>query len=111
MDVSFGEAELAALCNSKVRLANHFGPSLGRLVGRRLLELAAAADLDELALLPGGRVQVSPAGMVRVIFVPDGIEVTGTICDEESVVVRRWRHQQLRVTRLTALVVEGSRSR
>ena len=62
MDVTFSSAALAALCNSEQRLAQRWGPEVGRTVGRRLLDLAAA-DADGADRLPGA--QVAPTGPAR----------------------------------------------
>jgi hypothetical protein len=42
MDVNFSSAALAELCNSEHRLARRWGRHTGRVVARRLLDLAAA---------------------------------------------------------------------
>lgn len=111
--MSFGEADLAALCNSAGRLAERWGPELGRWIGRRLLELAAAADLTEIEALPGGHFHLGAAPSVTINFEPGGIELTGVLLDGRSAAVYGpgSRHQRLRLLNVTARVIEGSRVR
>lgn len=67
MDVTFGSAALAALCNSEQRLAQRCGPDLGKLVCRRLFDLAAstAASLDRI---PDAKISVNGTGETTIIF-------------------------------------------
>ncbi len=67
MDVSFGSAPLAALCNSEHRLGERWGHDRGRSVGRRLLELAAV-DAPDIARLPRADVTVAPSGETVIDF-------------------------------------------
>lgn len=53
--MSFADPGLAALCNSRARLVDRWGPELATIIGRRLLDLAAASP-DCLNRLPGVRV-------------------------------------------------------
>lgn len=66
MDVTFGSAELAQLCNSSERLGQQWGEA-GREVSRRLCDLAAV-DSDALQRLPGLRLHVGSAGQVSLSF-------------------------------------------
>lgn len=67
MDVVFASAGLAAVCNSKAALAEQWGPELGGLVGRRLLDLAAV-DATNIERLPGAEVENAPKGQTRIRF-------------------------------------------
>lgn len=77
MNVVFGSATLAALCNSERRLADRWGPEVGRTVGRHLLDLAAAdaADIDRL---PGAHAETNGAGGI-VIVIDDDIVLHAVI--------------------------------
>lgn len=77
MDVTFSSAALAALCNSEERLTQRWGRDIGRVVGRRLLDLVAAtaASLDRL---PEAMVSVNGAGETTITFA-DAIVVRGVI--------------------------------
>jgi hypothetical protein len=67
MDVSFGSAALAALCNSEELLAQRCGPDLGKIVGPRLFDLAAssASTLDRI---PDAKISVNGTGETTIIF-------------------------------------------
>lgn len=64
MEVTFGESELAALCNSEHLMVRRWGRDVFEYLGRRLFELAGAADLDHVTALPG--VTLSRDGPDRV---------------------------------------------
>lgn len=78
MNLSFGDAALAALCNSERRLARRWGHA-GHAVGRHLLDLSAAeaATIDQL---PGARVHNDGSGEIVVAF-DDEILITGIVSD------------------------------
>ena len=67
MDVTFGTAALAALCNSEHRLADRWGADAGRTVGRRLYELGSA-DRHNLDRLPRASVSVDGHGETIIDF-------------------------------------------
>jgi hypothetical protein len=67
MNVSFGSAALAALCNSEQRLAQRWGPDVGHIVGRRLLDLAAV-ESEAIDRLPGANVSTDGAGDTTITF-------------------------------------------
>ena len=77
MDVSFGSAALAELCNSEHRLAQRWGQQAGRMVARRLLDLAAA-DAAAVCRLPGAHVSANGTGETTITFGP-GIVIRGVI--------------------------------
>lgn len=76
MDVTFASTALAALCNSERLLAKRWGPEVGRTVGRRLLELAAA---DSAALVRLPRVSLSTNGNGETIIAFGDVVVRGQI--------------------------------
>ena len=67
MDVTFGDAALAALCNSERRLAQKWGAATGRAVGRRLLELSAT-DFEAIPRLPHTRIRTEDSGETVINF-------------------------------------------
>jgi hypothetical protein len=90
MDVSFQTKGLAAVCNSEQRLAERWGPDLGRIVGRRLLDLAAstAATIDQI---PTARVRRRNTGETTVTFA-EAIVIRGRLerprpADEDRFVI------------------------
>jgi hypothetical protein len=82
MDVSFGSAALAELCNSGDRLAQRWGQQAGRLVARRLLDLAAA-DVAVVCRLPGAEVSTNGAGETTITFGQD-IVIRGIVTDPDD---------------------------
>lgn len=68
MDVSFGDGRLAGECNSSARLRARWG-NLWTSVARRLLQIAAAGRVEDLALLPHARLSDCPEqGTYDVVF-------------------------------------------
>jgi hypothetical protein len=67
MDVGFGSAGLAALCSSERRLADRWGPVMGRTVGRRLLDLSAATPAT-LERIPSATVSTDGNGETTMTF-------------------------------------------
>jgi hypothetical protein len=67
VDLTFGEPELAALCNSEQRMIRRWGHEGFRILARRLLELAAA-DVSEIEDLPGAALRFDGDGGVTVDF-------------------------------------------
>jgi len=53
MEVTFSNRKLQDLCNSHKRLRAEYGDRMARVIERRLLDLQAAANLEEMRLLPG----------------------------------------------------------
>lgn len=111
MDISFPEADLAALCNSERMLADRWSPDCGRNIGRRLLELGAAADLAVVKTLPGAIVEQRVDDTVAICFQPGSIEVIGVLLDSLPPGRKRSQPQPFRVLSVTANVAEGSRTR
>jgi hypothetical protein len=73
VDLTFGDADLARLCNCERRMVQRWGDDGFRQVGRRLLELAALSHHTEIDLLPSVSVERRPRGSVTVEF--DGGEL------------------------------------
>jgi hypothetical protein len=67
MDVSFSSAALAELCNSEHQLAQRWGQQTGRLVARRLLDMAAA-DAEAVCRLPEAHVSANGTGEITITF-------------------------------------------
>jgi hypothetical protein len=103
MDVTFSTATLAALCNSERRLAQRWGPQLGRMIGCRLLDLAAV-DAARLERLP--TVEVSTDGGETIIDFGGEIVVRGVIYSSD-VEGRQGRGNTDRIV-ITRLEVKGS---
>jgi hypothetical protein len=82
MDVSFGSAALAELCNSEHRLAQRWGRPAGRVVARRLLDLAAA-DAAAVCHLPEADISINGDGETTITF-GQGIVIRGVIGDPDD---------------------------
>lgn len=82
MDVAFSSASLAALCKTERRLARRWGPQVGRMVARRLLDLVAA-DAATLDRLPDARVSINGSGEATITFA-DEIVVRGVISNSQD---------------------------
>lgn len=67
MLVSFGSAELAALCNSETALAQRWGRSLAAKIGQRLLDLSAITAVS-IDLIPGTRMTPLDDGAAAIDF-------------------------------------------
>ncbi len=53
MEIWFGSARLRKLCSSDSKLRGKYGPRMAALIQQRLLDLDAAATLEEMRALPG----------------------------------------------------------
>lgn len=53
MEVTFANAKIQKLCNSEKKLRGKYGPQASAIIMRRLLDLAAAGNLEEMRILPG----------------------------------------------------------
>jgi hypothetical protein len=67
MNVSFDSAGLSALCGSERRMADRWGPAMGRTVGRRLLDLQAATA-STIGLIPTAAVVTDSRGETTITF-------------------------------------------
>ncbi len=67
MDVSFASKGLAALCSSEQRMAERWGPTMGRTVGRRLLDLAAVTAAT-ISRIPTAVVATDGKGDTTITF-------------------------------------------
>ena len=96
MIVSFGSAELAALCNSKEALSRRWGPDVANTIARRLCDLSAStADTvdhiphstfavdgsDEVAFTFGGSV------VVRGVLQRAPAADPGTAIDKDHILI------------------------
>jgi hypothetical protein len=79
VDVTFGEAALAAVCNSKHRMVRRWGLDGFEYVGRRLLELNAAADLDQVGALPGAALTGGEGDHVMIRFDRDRVVIRAQV--------------------------------
>ena len=73
--MTFGEAALAAVCNSKHRMVRRWGLDGFEYIGRRLLELTAAANLDQVAALPGAALTRGEEDHVMIRFDRDRVVI------------------------------------
>jgi len=77
MDLAFGSAGLATLCNVESRMADRWGPALGRTVAKRLLDLAAAT-VETIERIPTATLTRDQSGAMTITF--DGtIAITGRL--------------------------------
>ena len=60
MDIVFGDAELARVCNSSTARQERYGPVASATLLRRLGQMAAAARLSDLRLLAAARIRACP---------------------------------------------------
>jgi hypothetical protein len=104
MDVTFGSAALAALCNSGERLAQRWGPAMGGIVGRRLLDLAAATA-GTIDRIPDVKIAISETGETTLTFA-ELIVVRGIIGSSKERARGRWTDTDHIM--ITSLDVHGS---
>lgn len=102
MNLSFSSATLAVLCNSEERLVQRWGQDTGKIVGRRLLDLAAAtvATLDRI---PGALVKVD--GTETTITFADKIAVRGVIGPSQAQSQGLGTDEDMVIT---SIVIQGS---
>jgi hypothetical protein len=79
VDLTFGDADLAGLCNCERRMVQRWGDDGSRQVGRRLFELSALAHHSEIELLPSAVVAREPGGLVTVEFDRGGVTIQGVL--------------------------------
>ena len=82
MDLSFDSAGLAALCSSELRMAERWGPIMGRTVGRRLLDLGAVTAAT-MTRIPTAAVAMDGKGKTTITF-EDVIVVRGVISSSSA---------------------------
>lgn len=107
MDVSFSSAALAELCNSEHRLAQRWGQQAGRMVARRLLDLAAA-DAATVCRLPEADVSTNGTGETTITFGRE-IVIRGVISNLDD--ADRPRRANADHILITTLHVHGSEHR
>src|ERR1700736_5171263 len=82
MDIAFSSRALQRACNSEKELSRCWGKNRGRTVGRRLLQLAAAANLNVVRAIPAAKLHLlkgDRAGQFaievdhsfRLVFIPN----------------------------------------
>ncbi|MGC2372365.1 MAG: hypothetical protein WA484_00680 [Solirubrobacteraceae bacterium] len=77
MDLGFDSAGLAALCNAEQLMVERWGPEMGRTVGKRLLDLAAAT-VTTIERIPTARAARDRDGQMTITF--DGtIVISGQV--------------------------------
>lgn len=72
MDLGFDSAGLAAFCNAEQLMVERWGPEMGRTVGKRLLDLAAAT-VATIEHIPTTSTTRSRDGQMTITF--DGVIV------------------------------------
>jgi hypothetical protein len=81
VDLSFGNAGLAALCNSEQHMVKRWGRDGFTQVGRRLLELSAVRDPSEIELLPYVAVERDASGTVAIDFDRGDVVIEGLLTE------------------------------
>jgi hypothetical protein len=77
MDLGFGSAGLATLCNAERLMVERWGPDAGRTVGKRLLDLAAATAWT-IEQIPTAVVVRDDHGAMTITF-DDVIAISGQL--------------------------------
>ena len=53
MQITFATTRMHKMCNSAAKLRGEWGPTMAKIIQRRLDDLAAAANLEVMRTLPG----------------------------------------------------------
>ncbi len=77
MDLGFGSTGLAALCNAERLMVERWGAEMGRTVGKRLLDLAAATA-GTIERIPTASVVRDDGGAMTIMF-DDAIAISGQL--------------------------------
>lgn len=77
MELSFDSAGLAALCSSALRMAEQWGSTKGRVVGRRLFDLRAVTAAA-MGRIPTAVIAMDGKGETTITFA-DGIVIRGVV--------------------------------
>lgn len=77
MDLGFRTSGLTALCNAERLMVERWGPDMGRTVGRRLLDLAAATA-GTIERIPTATIATGESGATTITFA-DTIVIRGLI--------------------------------
>jgi hypothetical protein len=77
MDLGFGSAGLATLCNAEQLMVERWGPDTGRTVGKRLLDLAAGTS-RMIEQIPTATVVRDDDGSMTITF-DDAIAISGQL--------------------------------
>lgn len=79
MELTFDDSELAALCCSRSALIERWGEEGQAAVARRLLELQAVEDLDDIDSLPHATLRLLDDGTMTVDYADGEMVVQGTL--------------------------------
>jgi plasmid maintenance system killer protein len=81
MEVTFSTKKLQKICNSEKKLRGEYGPRMAQLIMRRLADLSAAENLEQMRSLPGrchaltqdldGHFALDLVHPERLVFKPD----------------------------------------
>jgi hypothetical protein len=82
MDLGFGSTGLAALCNAERLMVERWGTEMGRTVGKRLLDLAAATA-GTIERIPTASVVRNDDGAMTITF-DDAITISGQLTTGED---------------------------
>jgi hypothetical protein len=83
VDLSFADAQLAALCNSKKQITSRWGPHGFAAVSRRLTELCAV-DCADVVNLPMATITPNGEGIVTIEFDRGGVTISAVPLDREE---------------------------
>jgi hypothetical protein len=97
VDLTFADAELAALCSSQQLMTRRWGREGYAKVGRRLLELSAV-DPSQIEHLPRAVLQHAVNGRVTVNFDEGGVIIEGVLLDGKGPAPHANGADSLRVT-------------
>ncbi len=96
MDLGFASEGLAALCNAERLMVERWGPEIGRTVGSRLLDLAAAT-VGTIERIPDAAIELAEAGVVTIVFenaivirgvvTPSGGDMDGNALEADQLVI------------------------
>ncbi len=79
MELTFGDEALAETCNDRRLMRARWGEEGFQCLARRLLELDAALDVDEIEGLPEVKLRRGKRGNVRLDFASGEIVIRGVL--------------------------------
>jgi hypothetical protein len=107
VDLTFADAELAALCSSQQLMTRRWGDDGYAKVGRRLLELSAV-EASQIEHLPRAVLQRAVNGSVTVDFDEGDVIIEGVLLDGKGPSARADAARALRVTGVTVKSGSGA---